>query len=272
MDPAPSARLPERALSRSSWRITLAVWHALLLREAVARLFGKRMALLWLLLEPTAHIGFMAFIYTALRTRVIGGMDTVIWLASGLLAFFLFRRTANQGAAAVGANQPLYTYRQVLPVDTVLVRSVLEALLMGLVGAVIVAALVVLGKTTPLHDPLEVALSLLGLWLLALGWGLAASVATELVPELGNVLGMLMMPLMLISGVVFPLSAVPYPWREWLLYNPVAHGIEGVRAGLSPYYHHVPELDLGYLFGFSLVLIFLGLALQVRFRSRLVAL
>jgi capsular polysaccharide transport system permease protein len=80
------------------------------------------------------------------------------------------------------------------------------------------------------------------------------------------------MPLMLISGVIFPLSAIPYPWREWLMWNPVAHGIEGVRAGISPYYHHVPELNLNYLLGFALVLVFLGLVLQRRFRSRLVSL
>jgi capsular polysaccharide transport system permease protein len=77
---------------------------------------------------------------------------------------------------------------------------------------------------------------------------------------------------MLASGTVFPLSAVPQPWRDALMLNPVAHGIEGVRAGISAYYHHAPELSLGYLHGFALGLLFLGLALQRRFRHRLVSL
>lgn len=257
-------------MNRSPWQVTLSVWHALLLREAVARMFGKRAAAAWLLLEPVAGIAFMLLVFTVLRTRYIGGMDTALWLSSGLLAFYLFRRTANQGASAVGANLALYTYRQVKPVDTVLSRCVLEGLLMLLIASLVFVGLALAGVPLQLHDPLLVMVSLTGLWLLGLGWGLAVSVATELVPETGNLLNLLLMPLMLISGAIFPLSAIPYPWREWLMWNPVAHGIEGVRAGISPYYHHVPELSMNYLLGYTLVLVFLGLVLQRRFRSRLV--
>ena len=259
-------------MTRPAWRITLAVWHALFLREAVARMFSKRVALVWLLVEPVANIAFMVFVFTVLRTRVVGGMDMVLWLTSGLLAFFLFKRTATQGASAIGANLALFTYRQVQPVDTVLVRCVLEGFLMILIAGLIAAALTMLSVPTPLHDPIETLVAILGLWLLAVGWGLAVSVATELVPEVANLIGLLLMPMMLISGVIFPMSAVPYPWREWLMLNPVAHGVEGVRAGLSNYYHHAPEMSLSYVFGFALVLSFLGLALQVRFRNRMLAL
>lgn len=258
-------------MNRPAWRITLAVWHALLLREAVARMFSRRAALVWLLLEPVSHIALIAFAFGGLRATVIGGMDMVLWLASGMLAFFLFKRTAMQGASAIGANQALFTYRQVLPVDTVLARCALEGFLMVLVAGIIVGVMLILGVKIPLHDPLELLMALLGLWLLGSGWALAVSVATELVPEVGNILGMVMTPLMVASGAVFPLSAVPYTWREGLMFNPIAHGVEGVRAGLSPFYHHAPELSLTYLFGSALVLAFFGLALQVRFRDRLVA-
>lgn len=257
---------------RSNWQVTWAVWRALLLREAVSRLFGRRAALFWLLLEPMAHIAFFVFIFTVLRMRHVGGMDTALWLIVGFLAFFLFRRTAIQGQGAVGANRALYTYRQVKPVDGVLVRSLLEGLLMLLVGTLVLAGAGLWGVPLQLHDPLTVASALLGLWLLGVAWGLMASVAVELVPELGNLLSMLMMPLMILSGVIFPLSAIPPPWREWVMLNPIAHGIEGVRAGIAPYYHAVPELNLAYLHGYTLVALFLGLALQIRYQRKLLAL
>jgi len=256
---------------RSPWQITLSAWQALLLREAVTRMFSRRIALVWLLAEPVAHIGFMVLVFAAIRTRVIGGMDVVYWISSGMLAFFLFKRTAELGAAAIGANQALFTYRQVQPADTVLVRCVFEGCLMLLVAAIVMPSLALMGVPMTVDEPLEAIGSLAGLWLLALGWSMAVSVANELAPELASVLDLLMTPLMLISGVLFPLSAVPYEWREWLLLNPVAHGIEGLRAGLSGSYHHVPELSLGFVFGSALVLLFLGLALQARFRNRLLA-
>jgi len=258
--------------ARPPWRVALSVWHALLLREAVARLFNRRGAWLWLLLEPAAYIGFMVFVFAVLRARVIGGMDTAVWLASGLLAYFVFRRVAVQGASAIGANLALFTYRQVLPVDTVLVRCALEGVLVTLTAALIAAALAQWDKPTGAQEALVCASAVAGLWLLGVGWALAASVGSELVPELGRLLGLFMMPLMLASGTVFPLSAVPQPWRDGLMLNPVAHGVEGVRAGLSAYYHHVPELSLGYLHAWALGLLFLGLALQRRFRHRMVSL
>jgi capsular polysaccharide transport system permease protein len=258
-------------MKRPAWRVTLDVWHALLLREAVGRISRRRAALAWLLIEPAAYIGCTVLLFAALRTRVVGGIDVALWLAAGLLAYFLFRRTATQGAAAIGANRGLFTYRQVQPVDTILTRCVLEAVLMLFVSAILVVALLMLGVRFPLDEPWLVLLSAAGLWLTALGWGLSVSVANVLVPEAGNVLGMLMLPMMVLSGAVFPLTAVPVSWSDWLMLNPVAHGVEVVRAGLSAMYHHAPELSIGYLFGFALALVFLGLALQVRFRFRLVA-
>jgi capsular polysaccharide transport system permease protein len=99
---------------------------------------------------------------------------------------------------------------------------------------------------------------------------LVTSVLIELVPELGRVLKLVMMPLMILSGVIIPLSAVPQPYRDWLLLNPVAHGLEAARLGFAPYYHAVPELSVAYIYQFALVSIFLGLALHRRFAMRLV--
>ena len=259
-------------MSRSAWRITWSVWHALLLREAVARMFGRRAAAAWLFLEPVAGIAFMLFVFTVLRARHVGGMDTALWLSAGLLSFYLFRRTSAQGGSAISANLALFTYRQVKPVDTVITRCLLEGVILLVIAGLVAGVLVLMGHTLTADDPLALLWAALGLWLLGLGWGLTTSVLTELVPEMANILNLLMMPLMLISGAIFPLSAVPYPWREWLMFNPVAHGIEGVRAGISSYYHHVPELSLGYLHGFALTLVFVGLALQIRFRHRVVSL
>lgn len=246
-------------------------WHALLLREALGRLLHRRAAWAWLLLEPAFHIGFMVFVFTAVRVRSIGGIDTVVWLVLGFLGFFLFRRTANQCSNAINANRTLFAYRQVKPVDTVIVRALVEGLLMLSVTVVILAAVGLCGHSVMPVRPLAVIEAAAGLWLLGLGFGLVVSVAKELVDELGNLIDMLMTPLYLMSGVILPLSSVPLPFREWLMYNPVAHGLEALRLGFAGYYHAAPELSLPYLHGCALVLLFFGLALHVRFQQRLVS-
>ena len=262
--------LTENVGWRSPVRIVASVYSALFLREALTRISSSRFAWFWLLFEPIFNVAYMLLIYMVIRVRTIGGIDTVIWLMVGILGFFMFRRTATQVTNAISANQALFTYRQVKPVDTVLVRGGLEGFLMGIVASILLGGAALLGHSVLPADPLAVLEAFFGLWLAGMGFGLVVSVVTELVPELGRLINFVMTPLYLVSGVILPLSSVPQPYRDWLMFNPVAHGLEAARLGFSPYYHAVSNLSISYLYGFALVSIFLGLALHRRFALRLV--
>jgi capsular polysaccharide transport system permease protein len=254
---------------RSPLSITLSVWRAIFLREALDRLFRERGAWLWLVVEPMMHISFFAFGYAAIRAHAVGGMDITIWLMVGLLSFFLYRRTAIQVLYGMDCNRPLFAYRQVKPFDAAIVRAGLEAFLMILISIAILTLATLLGHSTLPNDPLMVLSAAAGLWLFAVGYGLVASVLMELVRELEHVLNILMLPLYIISGTILPLSSVPLPYRDWLMINPIAHGLEVVRMGFVPYYHVVPGTSLGYLYAWALTSICLGLLLYRRFAVRL---
>ncbi len=255
---------------RSATAITLSVWKALFLREAVSRLSAGRAAWLWLLLEPVINVTYMLVIYTVIRVHAVGGIDTAVWLMVGMLGFFMFRRTAAQTMNGIGANRALFTYRQVKPVDSVLVRAGLEGFLMILISIILFSGAALFGLDIIPADPLAVLEAFFGLWMIGLGFGLATSVAVELVPEMGRLIGFILMPLYVISGVMLPIGSVPQPYRDYLLLNPIAHGLEAVRLGFAPHYHAVPELSIPYIYGFAMVTIFLGLALHNRFATRLV--
>jgi len=258
------------AEARSPFSITFSVWQAIFLREAIDRLFDMRAAWLWLLAEPISHISFMAFIFGIMHVHAVSGMDIIIWIIVGMLAFFLFRRTAVQVTYAVDSNRPLFTYRQVKPFDPAIVRAGLEAFLMAMISSVILVTAALLGHEAFPSDPLLVAQAVTGLWLFGLGYGLVASVLMELVPEMEHILKILMLPLYLISGVIWPMTSVPQPYRDLLLINPIAHGLELVREGFVPYYHTVPGVSASYLYSWVVVSIFLGLILYRRFALHLV--
>lgn len=257
--------------SRTSASITLSVWKALFLREALSRLFASRGAWFWLFAEPVFHVAYLTFIFTVIRLRTIGGIDTTLWVIVGMLAFFVFRRTGTQVLNAINANQALFSYRQVKPVDTAVVRGALEGLLMIIVASILLLGAALLGHSVMPADPLSVMAALFGLWLVGMGFGLVTSVLAELIPEASQLIKLVMMPLYILSGVIFPISAIPPPYRAWLMLNPVAHGVEAARLGFAPYYHAVSGLSIGYIYSFSLVSIFLGLALHRRFAAKLVA-
>ncbi len=257
---------------RTPLSITLSVWKALFLREAVSRVSQKRTAWIWLLLDPIIQIILFVLIFTVIRLRVVGGIDTPVWLMTGLLAYNMFRTIGTQIQNAVTSNQALFTYRQVKPIDTVISRAFLE----GLIG-LLVAIILFLGSfffefgIMP-ADPLLVFTALFGMWLMGIGFGLVVSVLIVLVPILDKVIKILMMPLYFCSGVIFPLTVVPLPYRDWLVFNPLLHGVEAIRLGFAPYYHAVSGLNLSYLYVFALANLFLGLMLYRVFSMRMVRL
>ncbi|MGO4326120.1 ABC transporter permease [Cupriavidus sp. 2TAF22] len=261
----PSIRL------RSRFSVAISVWHALFLREANARLATGRAAWLWLLLEPVIHIGFLMLLFGVVRHVLIPGIAASLFIMIGILGFFLVRNVASRGAEAVKANAALFAYRQVRPVDTVLVRTALEGLLYGLVFAVLLAACSLAGVDALPRDPLQVLLAAALLWLLGAGLALSLSVLGTLVPEFGRIVGLFFAPLYFVSAVMYPVASVPRPVRDWLLLNPILHGLEAMRGGFFSAYRGQDFASLSYLAAWSLCSVLCGLALQRRFAARLVA-
>lgn len=67
-----------QSAKRTPWQITIGVWQALFLREAVARISADRVAWLWLLAEPIAHVALLVGVRTLIgRIRIIPGAESV---------------------------------------------------------------------------------------------------------------------------------------------------------------------------------------------------
>lgn len=257
---------------RSAWQVTWSVWRALFIRDAMGRLFGRRAAWLWILAEPVLQIGFMILIFTTISIRQVGGIDAAVWLMVGFLGFFMFRRTLTLSMAAVQMSKVLFTYRQVKPVDTVLVRGATEGLLM-LVISVLILLVGALFKLPVLPEqPLLVLISMFALWYMAMGFGLLLSIPRVLVKEIENLVNLILTPLYFISGVLVSVDVIPLPYRNILIANPVSHAIDSLRAGFSTTYQPFHEMSLFYCFVVGTVCTCLGLMLHRVYAQRLIEL
>jgi capsular polysaccharide transport system permease protein len=257
---------------RSHWEVTASVWRAMFMREVLARTTANRFAWFWMLAEPVAFVVVMVAVREFVgRVRFTVGAQWVPWLIVGLVAFFLFREGVLRSIGAVDANQGLFAYRQVKPVDPVLVRNVLEGLLKTVVFLLLIAGAVLLGHHVIPIDPLGVVLVWFSIWLLGLGVGLVVSVASTMVPEVGNVVRIVMLPLFLLSGAIIPLQMLPFQVQEYMLYNPVLHGIEALRLSFFEGYRSLNGIDLQYLWFWALITLALGLSLHLKFATRLKA-
>ncbi|MEM5537889.1 ABC transporter permease [Neptuniibacter pectenicola] len=257
---------------RTPWQVTRSVWHALFMREALARTTADRMAWFWMLAEPVAMVSIMVGIRAVVASgHKIGGADFIPWLISGLLAFYLFRENLMRSLGAVDANKALFAYRQVKPIDPVLIRCYLEGMLKSFVFLMFILVCSLIGVDLVPDDPMNALFIWLAIWLLGIGSGLTFSALSALIPEIGRVVRILSLPLLIISGAMVPLNFVPHNLQQFLLLNPIVHGIESLRLAFFASYRSLDDINMLYLWGWALGLTAFGLMLHLRYAMRLKA-
>jgi len=258
--------------ARTSWQVTKSVWYAMFMREALTRTTADRFAWFWMIAEPVAHVVVMVLVRAfAANPRFVTGAEFIPWMITGLLAFFLFREGLMRSLGAINANKGLFAYRQVKPVDPVLVRCFLEGVLKTFIFLLFIAGGALLGMDIVPHDPLYAIANWLLVWLLGVGAGLVVSAADSLIPEVGRIVRIAMLPLLIISGVIFPLSFLPHDVLQYLLYNPIVHGIENLRLSFFVGYRSLNGISMMYPWLCTLSLIAFGLMLHIRYEKRLKA-
>ena len=259
---------------RSPLKVTLDVWYALFMREAIARMTQDRLGPIWLFMEPILHLSIMIAVRNLLgRTgRLIPGAEFIPWLIVGILTFLLFRNQMNRGMQAVESARGLFAYRQVQPVDTIFSRCALEFMLQSLVAVLFLTIFVFIGFSVLRPDDVLAGLvAWVSVALIGLGIALVFSVAISTVKESKKFVGLLTFPLYMLSGVIFPIQYFPHHVREVLMYNPLIHGIESMRMAIFSTYYSVPGIDIMYTYKFAVCLILFGLALHARFRMNIIA-
>jgi capsular polysaccharide transport system permease protein len=260
-----------RPSARSALHIQRAVLFALVIRELRARVEGRWVGLVWMLVEPLAHVLIILSFYGFRSHAVSASVELPVFLITGMLPFFIFRNLMKRLPNAVGASRNLYAYRQVKPIDGIVARGIVEV---GLYSAVYLIALALLGwlgyHWLP-HEPLELMAVSVVLVGLGTAFGLLFAVLFHNRPKVQTVVGWIFYPLYFASGVIFPIQGLSQVYREWLLWNPVLHLIELSRAHFIPNYQALQDVNLWYPASWLLVVTALALSLYRVYRFRFLA-
>ncbi|MCH7379958.1 MULTISPECIES: ABC transporter permease [Acinetobacter] len=258
-----------RLKPRGGLQVMYAAVRALFLRELQTRFGQYRLGYVWILLEPALHIGFLLILFGSF-SHVIPGIEFEVFLVNGIIPFFLFRTTVSQSLGAVQANQGLFSYRPVKPIDTLIARSFLELFLHFIAYLFFSALLLWLG----FHISFQALPALLGCWvllsLLSCGLALVFMVIGNISQELNKFIPMLFLILYFLSAVVYSIHLIPYEYQQYLLWNPVIHILELMRHAVAPNYPLVQGVSLTYVLEWIIGSIFLGLLLYKRFEQQMV--
>ncbi|WFF42651.1 ABC transporter permease [Salinicola endophyticus] len=258
--------------ARHPVKVTWDVWSAMFLREMISRTMSDRMAWFWMIFEPIATIGVMVLVRTYfLSGRHVAGADFIPWMVVGLMGFYLFRENMTRPMSAIDSSKGLFTYRQILPIDPVLVRCYVEGSLRTFVFLVFILIGELLGLNLLPDFGLGALFDWFSLWCLGIGLGVFLSAAATLVSEIGRVVKIISLPLLISSCVIIPISYIPHGIQKYVLLNPIVHGIESMRLSFFSGYHTASGVDLSYLWVWALASLSLGLLMHKRFEYKLKA-
>lgn len=245
---------------RSGLEVQQAAIKALFLREIKTR-FGKyRLGYFWAILEPVAHLLVLLTIFGYIMHRTMPDISFPVFLLNGLIPYFLFSSIATRSISAIDANQGLFNYRPVKPVDTIIARALLETVIYSGVYIILMCVIGLLGESFSVVNIINLVLVWALLVIFSLGIGLVFMVLGKTFPETEKFMPIILKPLYFISCVMFPLHSIPKDYWPYLLWNPIIHVVELSRESVVPGYIS-DGVSLSYLALCALSALFIGLAL-----------
>lgn len=249
---------PIRSNAMSGWQVQRNVISALVYRELKTRVSEVRFGVLGVFIEPLGVMAVFLAIFSALRGNR-GTLDVSLFLMCGIVFFTLFNDIAVRSLNAMNANEALFFYRPVKPIDTVIARGIVESGLYAIVLIVISMAIFLIREQWMLADPPLLVISFICLAATALGLGLTLMVAGHRYTSLHQLVPLAMRPLWFISGVFFSTADLPSWLLPWISWNPVVQAIELSRQAYNPDYVLPEAISLPYLVSCAAMSCFLGL-------------
>lgn len=259
-------------IRRTPWQIQRAVVFALMMRELKTRFEGRLVGgVVWMIGLPLVELLVFLWVNTIIRGRLHReGYEFIVWLLVAMLPYQLFRSLWSKLSNAPSSNRGLFGFKQVKPMDTFIARALLEITIQVVTFVMVALVLSRMGYSGLLpRDVLAYLLVVAQLSLIGIGLGMIWAVVVDFSPHFNSVTQLIAMPLMFISGVIFPLHSLPQEFTGWLMLNPILHLVELSRHAYLPGYVMVQGVNPVYPMVVSVVLLSLAMALYTLRRRHL---
>lgn len=216
---------------KESVRVQKRVLGALFMRELLTRYGRHNIGFLWLFVEPMIFTLGVTVLWSATKKLHASDLPIVAFALAGYSSVLLWRNMPGRCIGALLGNMQLLYHRNIRALDIYVARIMLEfaGVTMSFFGLSLL--FISIGWINPPEDIVKIAI----------GWGLLAwfgavlgillgalSHQYELVDKFWHPASYLLFPL---SGAAFLVSALPYSFREVVLWLPMVHCVEMIRDG-----------------------------------------
>jgi capsular polysaccharide transport system permease protein len=249
-------------------RLRFGVMLALMLHDIKIRFRISAMGYFLVLAEPVAQFFVMFLIFHAIQRQPDFGISLGVFLATGIVPFFLFMHLSSRIISAIRSGRSFNKVQTVGFLDLAVARAVLEFLTLVIFGTAVFAVLAFFGEPAIPQNLLDVIYTVVILAITAFGFGLINGVLTKIFKVYALIYSLFARGMLFFSGVFYVVATLPPLARHYLSYNPLLHGIEWFRLGFFESYPAI-DLDRGYLGAWAVGTVTLGLVMIKACESRL---
>ncbi len=236
---------------------------ALILREMTSTFGRSPGGYLWMILEPTAAIALLSFVFSLLLRHPSMGTNFPYFYAPAMLAYQFFLSISGQIAKSLNYSRALLSYSAVTFMDALLARFLLNALTQLLVLTIVMTGIVLIYDLHPILDWPSLFLAMAMLFALTIAVGSMNCFLFSSFPLWERFWNILTRPLFLLSGIIFMPEDVAPRFRDLLMLNPLIHITSQMRKGFFVTYDAVYVRPL-YVFTISLVLGIFGMLFLIK--------
>lgn len=205
---------------------------ALVLREMATSYGRSPGGYLWAILQPVGGIAILTLIFSYAVTSPPLGSSFALFYAPGMLGLTAFLSVSQNVQSALRFSRGLLAYPNTSFMDALLARFLLAALTQALIFFVVLVGLALILDLYLMVDFAMLARGFGLVLLIGFAVGVTNCAVEAALPVWGQIWGIATRPLYIVSGIFFLIDAMPGGYREVLLWNPLAHVIMDLRAGL----------------------------------------
>ncbi|SBO44592.1 ABC transporter permease [Cyanobium sp. NIES-981] len=253
--------------------LQLRIVNAIARRELQMRAAMGPMGVVGVFVEPLFFIAiFMSF-------RLFGSqgglqpdyINPVLWTAIGFVGFFMFSEVALKALNGVKKSTKLTYYNRIRPIDYLLGSAILDTQVFSLLILAFILGSFFYEWKPIVEEPGLAVFYFVMLSLLAFGVGLVTLIIGHRIPFVASIARTAIRRLLLFTSCIFfSISTIPNIFRGWILWNPLAHGIELLRHAFNHEYP-IPDVSAPYLIGSTIFLLGFGFFIYGNNESLLLA-
>lgn len=236
-------------------------------RDISSRYLGSILGPLWVIISPLAAASITTMVFSVVFRHASEGIPYFFVVLSGFLSWGFFSASISHATRSLVVNRHIILAHK-FPLSAPVIGSIVGRIADYVIVLLFLFVLLVffgnaVSPSTFLILPLILFLQLA----LQIGFGLMLAALNAYYRDVQNVVDVLLQLLFYATPILYPLSAVPHPWRIFIQFHPMALAVEATRSALLS--SRIPGRELFFLSIWTTLALIVGILVFKKLIRRL---